>query len=43
MRKIFTTVLPCFFETFLHIQLLDFVQDVQELMQILDMTFYHPK
>ena len=43
MHKIFTTVLPCFLETFLHTQLLCFVQDVQGLTQIRDMTFYHPK
>ena len=43
MHKIFTTVLPCFLETFLHTQLLCFVQDAQGLTQIRDMTFYHPK
>lgn len=43
MHKIFTTVLPCFLETFLHTQLLYFVQDAQGLTQIQDMTFYHPK
>ena len=41
--KIFTTIRPCFPETFLHTQLLYFVQDVLGLTQILDMTFYHPK
>ena len=42
-KILITTVLPCFLETFLHTQLLCFVQDAQGLTQIRDVTFCHPK